>query len=102
MRNSISSGMRQPKCSSLQPDSHPNPLPVGEGTDRQVTPTGTELPADSSGNQGVAVQGGAKSGALSGDSAPIDLELALIFNRWPTLPEAVRQRIVAIVKGNPE
>ena len=54
---------------------------------------------DSSENTGVARQGGpAKSGALSGDSAPIDPELAAVVAAWPTLPEAVRRQVVALCR----
>jgi hypothetical protein len=63
-----------------------------------VTPTGTELPAFSSGNTGVAVQGGAKSGALSGDSALNDPDLLAVVNAWPTLPETTRRGILALVR----
>jgi hypothetical protein len=65
----------------------------------QVAGTGTEHPSDSSGNQGVALQGGAKSGALSGDSAISDPDLLAVVAAWPTLPEAVRQRVVAMVQA---
>ena len=61
-------------------------------------PRGVEQIANSSGNQGGALQGGAKSGALSGDSAPIDPDLALIVNHWPALPEKVREKIVVMVR----
>ena len=64
-----------------------------------VTPTGFEHTANSSGNQGVMPQGGAESGALSGNSAPIDPDLAHIINRWPGLPAAIRAGITAMVKA---
>jgi branched-subunit amino acid aminotransferase/4-amino-4-deoxychorismate lyase len=64
----------------------------------EATRQGLEHTANSSGNHGVALQGGAKSGALSGDSAPIDPDLAAVVAAWPTLPEATRQSIVAAVK----
>ena len=60
---------------------------------------------DSSGNQGVALQGGADSGALSGDScpggalpAPTDPDLLVVVNAWPTLPEPARQAILTIIR----
>jgi hypothetical protein len=63
--------------------------------------------AYSSENQGVAPQGGAKSGALSGDSvasgalpAPTDPDLAAVVNAWPTLPEAVRRQVVGLVRSS--
>ena len=73
--------------------------PSTAGGTLHLTPTGTEHTADSSGNRGVAVQGGAKSGALSGNSAPIDPDLALVVNAWPTLPEATRRQVVAMVRA---
>lgn len=67
--------------------------------------TGFEIPANSSGNRGVGGRGGAESGALSGDSpsggalpAPTDPDLLTVVNAWPTLPEAVRRRIVAMLE----
>ena len=72
----------------------------------QAERTGTEHPTFSSGKPGVAQQGGAKSGALSGDSAnggillgSIDRDLAAIIAAWATLPEAVRGKIVAMVRS---
>lgn len=71
----------------------------------QSTPRGVEQIADSSGNTGVTLQGGAQSGALSGDSAQggalpasTDPDLLAVVNAWPKLPEAARQRIVAVVR----
>jgi hypothetical protein len=64
----------------------------------KVPPRGVEQIADSSGNQGVAHQGGAKSGALSGDSAPIDPDLAEVVAAWTDLPEKVREKIVAMAR----
>jgi hypothetical protein len=61
--------------------------------------TALEHPTNSSGNQGGALQSGAKSGALSGDSAPSDADLAAVVAAWPTLPEAVRQQVVATVEA---
>jgi len=66
-------------------------LPV---RDSHSTRRGVEQIADSSGNQRVALQGGTESGALSGDSAPSDPELAEVVRAWPTLSEAVRRQVV--------
>ena len=41
----------------------------------------------------------AKSGALSAGNTPLDPDLALIQDRWPKLPLAVRSAVVAIVKN---
>ncbi|MGA2061454.1 MAG: hypothetical protein ABSG67_13305 [Thermoguttaceae bacterium] len=47
----------------------------------------------------MSSESGAKSGAVGGDSAPIDPDLALIVNHWPNLSETVRQSIVAMVRA---
>ena len=64
---------------------------------------GAELIANSSGNRGVALQGGAESGALSGDSAkggalpaPTDPDLLAVVAAWPNLSETVRHSIVTM------
>jgi hypothetical protein len=62
-----------------------------------VTPTGAEHIADSSRKKGVAVQGGAKSGALPGDFIP-DADLLVVIHAWPGLPEAVRRKMVGLVQ----
>ena len=65
---------------------------------------GHELPANSSGNQGVGVQGGAETGELLGDSrrggelpALANPDLAAVIDAWPALPEADRQRTMVTV-----
>jgi hypothetical protein len=56
--------------------------------------------AESSGNIADSETGGAKSGALSADLAPIDPDLAVVVDAWPTLPADVRCRIVAIIRAS--
>jgi hypothetical protein len=65
---------------------------------------GFETTTFSAEKPGVADQGGAKSGALSGDSsnggallAPSDSDLMAVIDAWPGLPEAVRQSILAML-----
>ena len=60
--------------------------------------TGLEHPAKSSGFQGVLPEGGAESGAVGARMALSDPDLMAVANAWPTLPEAMRQSIVAMVK----
>jgi hypothetical protein len=38
---------------------------------------------------------------LPTDSRPTDPDLALVIERWPTLPEAIRAGILAMVKVSP-
>jgi hypothetical protein len=44
-------------------------------------------------------KGGAESGANDPKNRPIDPDLALVVERWDSLPEAVRAGIVAMVKA---
>jgi hypothetical protein len=62
---------------------------------------GIEPPQQNAGNIAVAPQSGAKSGALSTDSARIDADLAALIDSWPTLPVAVKGRIMAMVARPP-
>jgi hypothetical protein len=73
-------------------------------TQFQVAGMGFETTAFSSEKLGVDDQGGAKSGALSGDSsqggallAPSDPDLMAVIDAWPGLPETVRQSILAMM-----
>jgi hypothetical protein len=72
-----------------------------------MTPTGLEGDAvkhdDARDLQRSPVSSGAESGALSAsfvsDSASADAELAVIVDRWPTLPEDAKKEILAIVEA---
>jgi hypothetical protein len=70
-----------------------------------VTPTGAELSAFSSGNKGVSLQSGAKTGALSGISytggeipTPIAPDLLEVVDAWLTLSATARMNILAIIR----
>jgi hypothetical protein len=77
---------------------------------------GFELSQPNAGNSRVLPKGGAECGALFGDStgrdvsvgcapsgpslldgASLDADLAKVIERWPTLPDAVRASILAII-----
>jgi len=47
--------------------------------------------------QGLAVDGGAQSGAGGADSPPPDPDLARIAAAWPGLPEAIRRAVLALI-----
>jgi hypothetical protein len=54
-----------------------------------------EIPAKTA----LAVEGGAKSGALATEPRSIDPGLANLIDAWPTLPEAIRAGILALVRA---
>ena len=72
---------------------------------------GIELPTHSTGKSHYANQSGAESGALGAQSnanpvnathcepKPIDSDLAAIIAAWPTLPEAMKAGILAMVRA---
>ncbi len=55
--------------------------------------------SENTGKTGVPQESGAESGASSGDSAPIDPDLAAVVSAWPTLPYAIRAAVLAIVRA---
>jgi hypothetical protein len=59
---------------------------------------GSELPLNSSGNEGFPDESGAESGALDAEIEPKDPELGAIIDAWPTLPEALKAGILAMVR----
>ena len=61
--------------------------------------TGFEPATKTSGKTHIRGKGGAKSGALGAQDAPIDPDLAMVVKRWTSLPEAVKQDVVAIVRA---
>jgi hypothetical protein len=60
-----------------------------------MTPTGLEHPPQNTGNTPISETGGAKSGALSTISAPIDPDLQRLIDSWPDLPPTVKRMILA-------
>jgi hypothetical protein len=45
------------------------------------------------------VPGGAQSGALTPTKSNIDTDLAAVIRAWPSLPEAIRAGILAMVRA---
>ncbi|MCC7086404.1 MAG: hypothetical protein IT427_15495 [Pirellulales bacterium] len=60
---------------------------------------GIELGPQSSGNNGVGNQSGAKSGALGAQKAPLDPDLAAVVDAWPDLPAEVKEAVMGIIGG---
>jgi hypothetical protein len=58
---------------------------------------GIEPHVDSQENSTNPAPGGARSGALA--TKAIDPALAALIDAWPTLPEAIRADILAMVKA---
>ncbi len=62
------------------------------------TRRGVEQVPKSSGKSDVPSEGGAKCGALSGDSGELPADLLLVIDAWETLPEAIKAGILAMVR----
>ncbi len=65
-----------------------------------MTPTGLERLDESSGKSPVSARGGAKSDAIGAHAALIDADLRAIIDAWPTLPEADRRAVLAIIHAS--
>ncbi len=60
---------------------------------------GIEPTALSPHNSTNPAPGGAKSGALTLKESAIDPSLAALIDAWPTLPDAIRAGILAMVRA---
>lgn len=58
---------------------------------------GLEQPADSSGKTVSIQRGDAESDALRSQTVPIDSDLTRLVIAWPSLPDAVRRGILALL-----
>ena len=69
----------------------------------RIAATGLETPADFSGKTTVPEKDAANSAAFfegfGWDAALFGPDLAMIVERWPSLPDGVRHAIVAIVEA---
>jgi len=61
--------------------------------------TGLEHPADSTGNSAVRDQSSAESGAVGAQTAFADPDLAAVVEAWPSLPEAIKAGILAMIRA---
>lgn len=60
---------------------------------------GLERTSKSSGKTGGADQSGAESGALGAQNTPSDPNLTRLVSLWPTLPQAIKAGILAMVQA---
>jgi hypothetical protein len=55
-------------------------------------------PVETAEKTGVSGDSGAESGALDAENGPKDAELGAVIDTWPTLPEAIKAGILAMVR----
>jgi hypothetical protein len=60
---------------------------------------GNRIYAENAGKTGVPLQSGAETGALDTEKPPIDRDLAAVNEAWPTLPEAIKAGILAMIRA---
>jgi hypothetical protein len=60
---------------------------------------GFDTPSKTTGKTAPDEKSGAKSGALSADSGVMDSDLGRLIAAWPTLPDAIRRAMLALVAG---
>jgi hypothetical protein len=65
----------------------------------QLPPRGVEQAVNSSKKTRYSQCRGAKSGALGPKETPIDLGLKTVVEAWPTLPEAIKAGMLAMIKA---
>lgn len=63
---------------------------------------GVEHPALTAPKTAISETASAKSGAPESEKPSSDPDLALILDRWPNLPEHVRQAVLALVQTSPD
>ena len=75
------------------------PLAVGCETlpSSQVPPRGVEQRDQTSGKSETPAQGGTVCGTADAQNSPLDPQLQLLIQRWPTLSKAVQQQIMLLV-----
>jgi len=73
---------------SIEPGLHP----------AKVEAAGIEPPRENTGKTALPAESGAKSGTLGAHFGPAPTDLRTVIDAWPTLPEAIRADIVAMVR----
>ena len=63
----------------------------------QVPPRGVEQRDQTSGKSETPVQGGTVCGTADAQNPPLDPQLQLLIEAWPTLSKAVQQQIMLLV-----
>ena len=69
------------------------------GAAGEMTLSGVEHPSKMPGNHQIRPTGGAESGALAADPLPRDPDLAMLVERWDSLPAALKTGITAMVRA---
>jgi hypothetical protein len=64
-----------------------------------VLPVGLESSHEITGNSSGVPRSGAESGAVRSQNGLIDADLAVVVDAWPTLPEAIKTGILAMVRA---
>jgi hypothetical protein len=59
---------------------------------------GNRTPAQIPGETADSGESGANSGAVGAQEAPLDPDLTLVVSSWPTLPEAIKAGILAMIR----
>ena len=67
--------------------------------DGRIPPAGIEQKPFSSGRVEVSETAGAKSGAVDRENAPITPDLETVIEAWPTLPPAIREAVLAMLRA---
>lgn len=67
-----------------------------------IPPRGIEQGAQTPGISGCSGVQRVKTGAIEPETPPVDADLAAVIDAWPTLPEAVKAGILAMVSAAPQ
>jgi hypothetical protein len=65
-------------------------------------PTGVEVPPITYGKTALSTTGGTESGTLAAQLALFDADLQVIVDAWPSLSEATKHAIFAMIQSSSE